>query len=399
MANTLTPIIDKLIARGLAVLRENAIMPRLVNSTYSNIARDRGDTITVPIAADITAATVSPSNTLAAAGDTTLTSKTISLNQWKHAGFFLTDQQITQIDIDNMNMLQGDEAVRSLANNVDSYILGLYKGIYSQAGTAGTTPFASNVNDWTTGARTKLNNFKAPMDDRAVVLDADAEGNAINNRALQDKAPMDDRAVVLDADAEGNAINNRALQDASWRGSNEGIVFGDIGYALGASWHLDQNVPTFTNSNGTPTSWLVNSGSSAVGDTTIAVDGGSNNPVEGDIFTVAGSTQQFVVASFSSPTITFEPALTAAFTDNAALTFAASHVANVAFQRNAFGFAMAPLMDARLNSPNMQQVTDEKTGLTMRLEVSRQEKQWKFDYDILYGATLLRPAVACRILG
>ncbi len=372
MANTLTPIIDKLIARGLAVLRENAIMPRLVNSTYSNIARDRGDTITVPIAADITAATVSPSNTLAAAGDTTLTSKTISLNQWKHAGFFLTDQQITQIDIDNMNMLQGDEAVRSLANNVDSYILGLYKGIYSQAGTAGTTPFASNVNDWTTGARTKLNNFKAPMDDRA---------------------------VVLDADAEGNAINNRALQDASWRGSNEGIVFGDIGYALGASWHLDQNVPTFTNSNGTPTSWLVNSGSSAVGDTTIAVDGGSNNPVEGDIFTVAGSTQQFVVASFSSPTITFEPALTAAFTDNAALTFAASHVANVAFQRNAFGFAMAPLMDARLNSPNMQQVTDEKTGLTMRLEVSRQEKQWKFDYDILYGATLLRPAVACRILG
>ena len=55
MANTLTPIIDKLIARGLAVLRENAIMPRLVNSTYSNIARDRGATITVPIAADITA--------------------------------------------------------------------------------------------------------------------------------------------------------------------------------------------------------------------------------------------------------------------------------------------------------------------------------------------------------
>lgn len=370
MANTLTPIIDKLIARGLAVLRENAIMPRLVNSTYSNIARDRGDTITVPIAADITAATVSPSNTLAAAGDTTLTSKTISLNQWKHAGFFLTDQQITQIDIDNMNMLQGDEAVRSLANNVDSYILGLYKGIYSQAGTAATTPFASNVNDWTTGARTKLNTFKAPMDDRA---------------------------VVLDADAEGNAINNRALQDASWRGTSEGIVFGDIGYALGASWHLDQNVPTHTSGGGA--SWLVNNASSAIGDTTVPIDGGSGTPLAGDLFTVAGSSQQFVVVSYATSTITFEPALTVALTDNAALTIAATHVVNVAFQRNAFGFAMAPLMDSRLNSPNMQQVTDEKTGLTMRLEVTRQEKQWKFDYDILYGATLLRPAVACRILG
>ena len=372
MANTLTPIIDKLIARGLAVLRENAVMPRLVNSTYSATARDKGDTITVPIAADITAASVSPSNTLAAAGDTTLTSKTISLNQWKHAGFFLTDQQITQIDVDTMNTLQGDEAVRSLANNVDSYILGLYTGIYSQAGTAGTTPFASDLTDWTSGARSKLNTFKALMDDRA---------------------------VVLDADAEGSAIGNRGLQDASWRGTTEGIVFGDIGYALGASWHLDQNIPTHTNSGGTPASWLVNQSDSAVGDTTVTIDGGSIAPVEGDIFTVAASTQQFVVSSYASNVITFAPALTAALADNSALTFAASHVVNVAFQRNAFGFAMAPLMDARLNSDSMQQVTDEKTGLTMRLEVSRQEKQWKFDYDVLYGATLLRPEAACRILG
>ncbi len=372
MANTITPLVDKLIARGLEVLRENAVMPRLVNSTYSNVARNRGDTITVPVAADITASSVSPSNTLAAAGDTTLSSKTISLNQWYKAGFYLTDQQITQIDVDSFQTLQGDEAVRSLANNVDSYILGLYKGIYSQAGTAGTTPFASNLNAWTTGARAKLNEFKSPLEDRA---------------------------VVLDADAEGNALNNRALQDASYRGSTEGIISGDIGYALGASWNLDQNVPTFTNSNGTPTGWLVNDASTAAGDTTIGIDTGSNDPVEGDIFTIAGSTQQFVVSSYAGGNVTFSPALDAAVADNAAITFAASHVVNLGFQRNAFGFAMAPLMDASMNSDMMRQVADEKSGLTMRLEVSRQEKQWKFEYDILYGATLLRPELACRILG
>ena len=72
---------------------------------------------------------------------------------------------------------------------------------------------------------------------------------------------------------------------------------------------------------------------------------------------------------------------------------------NLAFQKNAFGFAMAPLMDARLNSDTMRQVTDDVSGLTMRIEVTRQEKQWKFDYDVLYGATLLRPELACRILG
>ena len=370
MANTLTPIIDKLIARGLQVLRENAVMPQLVNSTYSSTARDHGDTITVPVSADITAATGSPSNTSAGAGDTALTSKTISLNQWKHAGFYLTDQQITQIDVDAMNTLQGDEAVRSLANNVDSYILGLYTGVYSQAGTAGTTPFASDLSAWITGARTKLNNFKAPLEDRA---------------------------VVLDSDAEGNALNNRAFQDSSWRGNDVGINRGDIGYKLGAAWHLDQNVPS--HATAPPTSYLVNNASSAVGDTTVPVDGGSGTPVAGDIFTVAGSSQQFVVSSFASSTITFAPALTVALADNAALTFAADHVVNLAFQKNAFGFAMAPLMDARLNSDTMRQVTDDVSGLTMRIEVTRQEKQWKFDYDVLYGATLLRPELACRILG
>ena len=268
MANTLTPIIDKLIARGLQVLRENAVMPQLVNSTYSSTARDHGDTITVPVSADITAATVSPSNTSAAAGDTALTSKTISLNQWKHAGFYLTDQQITQIDVDAMNTLQGDEAVRSLANNVDSYILGLYMGVYSQAGTAGTTPFASDLSAWITGARTKLNNFKAPLEDGA---------------------------VVLDSDAEGNALNNRAFQDSSWRGNDVGINRGDIGYKLGAAWHLDQNVPS--HDTAPPTSYLVNNASSAVGDTTVPVDGGSGTPVAGAIFTVTGSSKQFVVSS------------------------------------------------------------------------------------------------------
>ena len=373
MANTLTPLIDKLIARGLEVLRENAIMPRLVNSTYTGTAASRGDTITVPVSADITAGAVSPSNTLAAGSDSTLTSKTISLNQWYKAGFFLTDQQITQIDVDNFNTLQGDEAVRSLANNVDDYILGLYKGVYSNTGTAGTTPFASNLNDWTTGARVKLNT---------------------------NKAPLEDRFVVLDADAEGNAINQRALQDASWRGDADGIRFGDIGYALGANWHIDQNVPTFTNSNGTPTSYLVNNGSGyAAGTTTIAIDGGSNAPVEGDLFTLAGNTGQYVVSSLDGANLTFAPALNATVADNTALTFAASHVNNLGFQRNAIGFAMAPIMDASMNSDMMRQVTDVKSGLTMRLEVQRQEKQWKFEYDVLYGATLLRPELAVRILG
>ncbi len=170
---------------------------------------------------------------------------------------------------------------------------------------------------------------------------------------------MDDRAVVLDADAEGNALNNRALQDASYRGSTEGIVFGDIGYALGAPGILTRT------SQPSPTATVPRRVGSSINRTRQSAirpspsTPGATDPVEGDIFTVAGSTQQFVVSSYSSNVITFAPALTAALSNNSALTFAASHVVNVAFQRQAFGFAMAPIMDASMNSDTMRQVTDE----------------------------------------
>ena len=41
MANTLTNIMDKILARGLMVLREAAVMPRLVNIDYANEAKER----------------------------------------------------------------------------------------------------------------------------------------------------------------------------------------------------------------------------------------------------------------------------------------------------------------------------------------------------------------------
>jgi len=33
------------------------------------------------------------------------------------------------------------------------------------------------------------------------------------------------------------------------------------------------------------------------------------------------------------------------------------------------------------------------------MEIIRQYKRWSVEYDILYGATLVRPQLACRIHG
>ena len=69
MANTITNILPKILARGLLALREQAVMPRLVNLDYSNESAQKGDTIDVPIPSSLTVSDTVPSNVLEAPAD------------------------------------------------------------------------------------------------------------------------------------------------------------------------------------------------------------------------------------------------------------------------------------------------------------------------------------------
>ena len=144
MANTLTEVIPKLLAQGLMALRENAIMTRLVNSNLQSQAQDKGDVINVPIPSAITVRTVTPAVAQAANQDVTPTSVQVTLDFWREASFHLSDQDLQEAMEGHIPM-QASEAVKSLANAVDDYILGKHVGFFSTAGVAGTTPFATNI--------------------------------------------------------------------------------------------------------------------------------------------------------------------------------------------------------------------------------------------------------------
>jgi hypothetical protein len=97
-ANTLTAIMPQLLARGLMSLREQAIMPRLVNGDYSSEAAQKGDTIDVPIPTAVAVRAVTPANTPPALVDSTPAKVPIALDQWYEAPFYLTDNELAQID-------------------------------------------------------------------------------------------------------------------------------------------------------------------------------------------------------------------------------------------------------------------------------------------------------------
>jgi len=383
MSNTFTEVIPKLLAQGLLALRQQAIMPRLVNRAYDTLAGEKGSTIDVPIPSAVAVSDVTPAATSAAATttDSVPTKAAITLSNWKEAAFYLSDKDMQEVMVGTIPM-QAAEAVKAIANQIDSDILALYKQVYSFVGTPSSTPFGSN-------------------------LDAYLAARKVLALRL---APMDPRFVVLDPAAEANALSLRAFQDASFRGDTAGIINGQIGNKLGALWAMDQNIPRHT--AGSDLDGEINdAGAIAAGSKTLTVDGFSVAPNVGDIFTVESifeadgvTLRTFVITAATTTVLTFEPGLPAAFAtgdaDNLDITVKGSHVVNLAFHRDAFALAMRPFAGADpLGIGLFQSAVDPVSGLVLRLEVTREFKRTRFSYDVLYGVKTVRPELACRIAG
>ncbi len=380
MANSLANIMPKILARGLLALREAAVMPRLVNSDYSREAAQKGDTIDVPVPVAQSATDVTPSNTPPTPADTTPDKVQIVLDQWKKTNFHLTDKDIVEVDRnEHFIPMQVSEAIRALANNVNEYILSKYLGVYGYTGTAGTTPFASDVTD-ATNLRKVLNQQLCPKDMRRGVLNYDAEANAL---AL---SPFSDAEKIMSASVK---------------------MEGEIGRKFGIDWAADDAVPTHT--AGTASGATTDATGYAVGLKTVTLaSAGTGTILVGDIITFAGDAQTYAVTAGDADvsnggTISFEPGLKVAIPAGAtAITLKADHVVNLGFHRDAFALAMRPLVaetESLALGSQILSMQDPVTGIPLRLEVSRQYKQVVWEFDILYGAELVRAELAARLAG
>lgn len=384
MSNTLDDLKPKILAMALMRLRNRLVMPSLVNRDYSPDTATRGETVNVPVPPTVTTRAVSPGVTPSAAPDITEETTPIALDQWYEAPLHFTDKDRVET-IDASVEMAVEAAADALAEKVNESVFARYYELYEYVGTAGTTPFTGS-----------------PSGDYSV---ATAARKVLNTN----KAPLANRRLIIDPDAEEAAVNLSEFADASFTSQNGVILEGDLGRKLGFDWFMDQQVPTHTAGawaaeSPTPT---VN-GAHSVGATTLAVStddaSETGSAKQGDVFTIAGDTQTYTVLADANTdasgemSLSISPGLKVAVSGSEDITVKASHTVNIGMHRDAFALAVRAFRPPVSNADVMTMV-DDVTGLPLRLEVSRQNKQDYWSLDLLWGVKVIRPELGVRIAG
>lgn len=370
MSNQLETIIPQILARGLAALRENIVMPFLVNRGYQAEAGQRGDTVTIPVPSAMNATDVAPAIDYGNPQFVTPSSVTIPLDKWKKADFSLTDKDLVEIQ-EGYLPLQAEEAVKALANQVDGDLLGMASGFYGFSGQLGT----------------EITDLKDIVAARRVL-----------NEQL---APMDPRYLVVGPQGEAEMLGITAFHDASFGVGGEAILEGRLTRRLGFGIAMDQNVGDLSQGNIGDVA-VTGSGT----DLTLTVTSG-DAPSVGDIVEIATQSGTFVVtATNGTSSISVYPAIEGVLSSGGDVTYPAEAPANtpyegrMAFHRDAMAFVTRPLSaGAEGLGSVVRSISDPESRLTLRLEITRENKQTRWCWDILYGFALIRRELGVRVGG
>jgi hypothetical protein len=325
--------------------------------------------VNVVVPAPITAVSVTPGGVHP--NDTAAVTPTIvpiTLTEWYRAPFAFSDKQAAQVDRGIVPM-QMQEAIRGLVNKIESDVWLNYKKIYGYAGVAGTTPFATGVDEY---------------------LEAD---KIANDQVM----PGDNRYLLFNTAANANWKRLQRTYDTSF--ANVGVE---------PAW--TQHVPLHT--AGTAVGATTDSTGYALGLKTITLaSAGAGSILVGDVITFAGDSQTYAVTAGDASvagggTVSFEPGLKVAIaTSPVAITVKGAGTAyrvNLFAHPNAIAFAMAPMQAGAMvpgAGATESTVVDNDSGLALRLTYFRQFYQDEWSFDALWGSGVPRPELGVRIAG
>jgi hypothetical protein len=265
------------------------------------------------------------------------------------------------------------QAMRTLTNEMESDLAALYTTTSRAYGTAGTTPFASDLSD-TAEVRKILVDNGAPLSDMQLVINTTA-GAKMRTLTQLTKA--------------NEAADNTLLR--------QGVLLDVHGMQIRESAQNKSHVL------GTGTGYLVNSAALVIGSVTIPADTGSGTILAGDIVTFAGDDNKYVVATaLAAGSFTIgAPGLLAVPADNAAITIGASYSANAAFSRSSIVLATrAPARPAEGDSAiDVMMITDPRSGVSFEVSLYKEYRQVHYEIAAAWGVKNFKTAHTATLLG
>lgn len=349
-----------------------------VHRGYSKEAAQKGKTVSIRRPSTFTA-----QNAPSSAQDLDTGSVDITLDQWKEVKFKLTDAELnwTQEQIITEHIRP---AAYALADAIDVVLAQRYREV----------PW------FVDGA------------DPAVVTDLTKTWQVL----FDNQVPMSDESLIhlmINGERAADFMALEAFSSAAWNSQNEAAQRrGTLGTRYGMEIFANQNVQTHvpgTVVTGADQAGAVN-GAHAKGATSLAVNAFAATETfkAGDSFVITGFTQRYAITADatlvgSAATLSISPPLANALSGAEVVTVrvqgASNRKENIAFHRNAFALATAPLseMGNELGAKIATLVSPDGT-ITLRSRVFYMPdiSEVRVALDILYGVRTLDSNLAAR---
>lgn len=379
MANILTKMIPDLYQALDVVSRE---MVGFVPSVARNSSAERAavdEDIIVPVSVPHALSDTTPSMVVPDPSDFTVDNVAIKITKSKNYSFGLTGEEYRGLEngVGANSILRGniEQALRVLCNQIEEDVAAeaaLGGHVY---GTAGTTPFASNLGD-AAEIRKILDDAGAPAGERSLVINSSA---GVNLRKLTQLTNVD------------NAGTSMTLRQ------------GELLDLFGLSLKESAGIKSFT--KGDAAGLTVVAASAGAKELTVkAVTSGALKV--GDIITIAGSSTKYIVSEApatlaANAKFKINVGLDANAAEGAAVTIVNNGYRNVAFTRGAVQLVTrAPALpggkDAAVDS---YMLTDPRSGLSFEVRVYEGYRKMRMEIACAWGVKTIKPEHVAVLLG
>lgn len=261
------------------------------------------------------------------------------------------------------------QIMRGIVNQMESYMGGLiYKYASRAVGTAGTTPFASNLD---------------------ILPD-------LIKVAKDNGAPLDGQwSFVMNTLAGSNFRKLTQLQKVNEAGTTDLLRNGSLMNTMG--FFLRESAGIVTHTKGTATGFDA-AALEPIGETTLAVDGNDSGTIlEGDVVTFTGLDDKYIVRSStasgaaSGNIVLNRPGLMEALPDTTEGAIGNSYTANVAFHRQAVEFAARAADMGDDAAVEVLMVVDPVSGIPFEFRRYAGEGMSKIMVVVYYGGYVWKP--------